>query len=229
MARFLKPFFKKLMNSSWIQAFLSRMGAFYIQCVWKTSPFETDHIKHHALFSDKDTPIFIAFWHGRMAMLPYAWTWDRPFDMLLSQHRDGRLIAQLLTYFKINSIYGSTTRGGSAAGREILSSLQKGRAVGITPDGPKGPRHVCKKGIIQLAHMAAASSWNTKKQCWIIPLGYTISKNRTLKTWDAFMVPKPFAKGRFLTSTPLCITADMASHDLENARLLLEKRLSECL
>ncbi len=80
-----------------------------------------------------------AFWHGRMLMIPMGWQRMAPMHMLISAHRDGRIIADAVSYFGIQAIAGSTRRGGSAALRNMLKKLKEGDCVAITPDGPRGP------------------------------------------------------------------------------------------
>src|SRR5262249_58865410 len=99
--------------------------------------------------------VFIgAFWHGRMMLIPMAWRQMAPMHMLISAHRDGQLIAGAMTYFGIDSIAGSTRRGGSSALRAMLKRLAAGDCVAITPDGPRGPAMKAGLGIVNLARVA---------------------------------------------------------------------------
>jgi len=93
----------------------------------------------------------VAFWHGRqlmMAQVPYG---GRGVDILISRHRDGELISRAMRSFGYASVRGSTTRGGAVALKEMIQRARAGRDVVITPDGPKGPRHIAQPGVIQLA------------------------------------------------------------------------------
>ena len=114
----------------------------------------------------------LAFWHGRLLMIPMAWQRLAPMHMLISAHRDGRIIADAVTYFGVQSIAGSTRRGGSAALRRMLKRLEAGECVGITPDGPRGPAMVASGGIVNLARLAGVP---------IVPIVYATSRRTVLQ------------------------------------------------
>jgi lysophospholipid acyltransferase (LPLAT)-like uncharacterized protein len=160
----------------------------------------------------------VAFWHGRLLMLPYAWPQLAPFHMLISAHRDGRIIAEAVDYFGIHSIPGSTRRGGSAALRRMLKQLEAGDCVGITPDGPRGPAMVASSGIISLARLAGAP---------IVPIVCATSRRKILKSWDRFNLALPFGRGVFLWGEPIEIASDLDAAGLEEARLLVETRMND--
>lgn len=94
----------------------------------------------------------IAFWHGDLLMMIYA-RFSLPLAAMISQHRDGELIAQTMKRFGADSARGSTTRGGRSALREMISLAQGGVNLAITPDGPKGPRHVAQMGVVRAAQI----------------------------------------------------------------------------
>src|SRR5579872_1851124 len=114
-------------------------------------------------------PMIVAFWHGRMLMLPMMWARRAPLYMLMSGHRDGRIIAGAVAYFGIGSIEGSTSAGGTAALRTMLRHVRGGASVGITPDGPNGPAMRASPGIVAAARLA---------QVPIVPMTYATSRRR---------------------------------------------------
>ena len=142
----------------------------------------------------------VAFWHGRLLMLPYAWPQLAPFHMLISAHRDGRIIADAVGYFGIHSVPGSTRRGGSAALRRMLKQLEAGECVGITPDGPRGPATVASVGIVNLARLAGAP---------IVPVVFATSYRKILNSWDRFNLALPFGRGVFVWGEPIEIASDL--------------------
>lgn len=95
----------------------------------------------------------LAFWHSQLMMMVYA-RYRRPITAVISQHRDGELIARTIARFGALAARGSTTRGGFTALRDVIRICSSGRAVGITPDGPRGPRHVAQIGAIASAQAA---------------------------------------------------------------------------
>ena len=138
--------------------------------------------------------------------------------MLISAHRDGRIIADAVTYFGVQSIPGSTRRGGSAALRRMLKQLEAGECVGITPDGPRGPATVASVGIVNLARLAGAP---------IVPVVFATSRRKILNSWDRFNLALPFGRGVFVWGEPIEIASDLDAAGLEEARLLVETRMNE--
>ncbi len=166
-----------------------------------------------------DGRVFIgAFWHGRMLMIPMAWQRMAPMNMLISAHRDGRIIADAVSYFGIEAIAGSTRRGGSAALRNMLKKLKEGACVAITPDGPRGPAMSVSIGIVNAARLA---------QVPIVPIIYATSRRRILASWDRFHVALPFGHGVFLWGEPIEIAAELDETGAEHARHLIEMRMVE--
>lgn len=110
----------------------------------------------------------MAFWHNHLLLMVHA-RFRRPITALISQHRDGELIARTVGLLGARSARGSTTRGGSAALRESLRIANAGGTIAITPDGPKGPRHVAQPGAIALAQAARIP---------IIPVAFLAKKKR---------------------------------------------------
>ena len=151
-------------------------------------------------------------------MMPFAWHRLAPFHMLISSHRDGRIIAGAMNYFGIGTIAGSTHRGGSLALREILKRLKEGGCVGITPDGPRGPAMTVSIGIVNIARLGAVP---------IVPVTYATSRRRELATWDRFHLALPFGRGVYLFGEPMQIGAELDDEGLETARRLLETRMVE--
>lgn len=116
-------------------------------------------------------PVIIAFWHAQQLMMPLAYR-GREAHILISQHRDGELISQIVARFGLRSVRGSSTRGGAKAMRELIRLGRSGVDLAVTPDGPKGPRQVAKLGVVQLAKATGLP---------IIPLAFSCSKKNFLR------------------------------------------------
>jgi 3-deoxy-D-manno-octulosonic-acid transferase len=189
----------------------------YIRIVHRTNRWSVEGATvPHQLRRD-GKPFILAFWHGRLLMIPMAWRQLAPMHMLISSHRDGRIIADAVARFGIGSIEGSTRRGGSAALRAMLARLKDGDCVGITPDGPRGPSMVASTGIVNLARLARVP---------IVPIVYATGRHRLLRTWDRFYVAMPFGRGVFIWGEPIDIPADLDEAGVEYARLSLEARMN---
>ena len=142
--------------------------------------------KFYAPESLGDETFIMACWHGELLMIPYAYTKYRKtphVKLVISEHFDGNLIAKTLNFFKFDTIRGSSTRGGAKALIQSIKELKNGYDLGITPDGPKGPRHEVHDGIIVMAQKA-----NVK----IVLVEIKPSDFWQLKSWDKFVIQKPF-------------------------------------
>jgi lysophospholipid acyltransferase (LPLAT)-like uncharacterized protein len=96
-------------------------------------------------------PVIVAFWHGHQLMLPLHYRGPSRPAVLVSRHRDGELIARVLARFGFETVRGSTTRGAAAGLAGMVRAAAAGCDLAVTPDGPRGPRHVAQLGAIALA------------------------------------------------------------------------------
>lgn len=212
----MKKILKKILASSGFQAFLAWLGYLYIKFVYVTCRWQRINFEVIDQYISEDKPFIICFWHGRLAMLPPAWKWKKPFQMLLSSHRDGQLIANVLGHFGIGVISGSTTRGGAKAALGLVKAVRSGVVIGITPDGPKGPAYKVSPGIVTISKLVQAD---------IIPVSYSTSRSKTLKTWDRFHFPLPFGRGWFVVADP--IPYPKTDAELEFCQNKIESYLNE--
>jgi lysophospholipid acyltransferase (LPLAT)-like uncharacterized protein len=190
----------------------------YIRLVHRTSRWSTTGTEHPDALTAEKRPFIVAFWHGRMLMLPLMWARRAPLFMLMSGHRDGRIIAGAVAYFGIGSVAGSSTSGGTAALRAMLRHMRSGACVGITPDGPNGPAMRASDGIVAAARLAAAP---------IVPMTYATSRRRIMASWDSFHLALPFARGVYLWGEPITVPAELEETETERWRRLIEQRLND--
>lgn len=190
----------------------------YIRFVYLTTSWAVEGAEWPHHLRAQGRPFILAFWHGRLLMIPMAWQRLAPMHMLISAHPDGQIIADAVTYFGVGSVAGSTSRGGSAALRSMLKRLKAGDCVGITPDGPRGPAMTASTGIVNIARLARVP---------ILPITYATSRRRMLATWDCFHLPWPFGRGIYLWAEPIEIAQDLDEAGIESARHLVETRMIE--
>jgi lysophospholipid acyltransferase (LPLAT)-like uncharacterized protein len=166
---------------------------------------------------DPGRPVIGAFWHQRLLMMPF---FPRPgkTGMLISQHRDGEIIARLIKYLGIDSVRGSTTRGGLSALRGMVRFYREGGNLAITPDGPQGPKHVVQLGVIELARLTGSP---------IFPMTYGASRKKALNSWDHFIVPIPFCRIVYIWGEPVWVPRESKPEEMEEKRLLLQERLRQ--
>ncbi len=141
-----------------------------------------------------------AFWHARLLMVPHISRHGWYGYVLISSHRDGGFIADAMRLLGVETVRGSTTRGGARAMLKMLRAVkEESRHLGITPDGPKGPREVVQKGTVQMAMKAGLP---------IIPVCYATKRHWRINSWDRFYIPKPFTRGVFVMGDPVLISKD---------------------
>ena len=209
----------KLFKSLSIDRSVAFVAATYIRLVFYTCKWTELGKEIPESYLKANKPFIVCFWHGRLGMLACAWTWkDHPFRMLLSAHRDGRLIGTIVAHFGITSIDGSTQRGGTQALRELIKALRKGETIGITPDGPRGPGQVASLGVITLAKLA---------QVDMIPITFSTSRHKRLNTWDRFHLALPFGRGVFAWGKPISPPLSGDEAEMERVRHQLETQMTE--
>ena len=137
---------------------------------------------------------------------------QRRAKVMISDHKDGEIIARVISFFSIDAIRGSSSKGAVKALAQSFRELKSGIDVIITPDGPRGPYHSVADGAVVIAQ---------KQNAPIQILNYEASKFWQLKSWDKMIIPKPFSKISYTLSPPFSVT-DMP---LEAARGLIKKEM----
>ena len=183
------------------QLLVSFLGSVYVLFVYKTSTINLKNRKNIELLFKKNESFIYAFWHDQLLMCPLTWQSELEIKVLISKHRDGDIIAKLISNLGFKAIRGSThkagktkNKGGLLSARQMIKSLKKGISIGISPDGPKGPRHKVSDGILSISRLSNAS---------ILPVGIGFKKKWVLNTWDKFIIPKPFNQITIIWGEPL--------------------------
>lgn len=162
-------------------------------------------------------PVVFAFWHSDLLMQAYVYYRFRPLPkakVLISEHFDGQIIARTIKFFGFKSIHGSTTRGGAKVLIQGLKALSEGYDIGITPDGPKGPRYEVGEGVVVMAQ---------KRHAKVIVYHCVPSRYWQLPSWDRFVIPKPFGTLDFYASEPIDVEGlemDQAKERIKAALML---------
>lgn len=165
---------------------------------------------------DLDGRFIYAFWHENI-LLP-AYQYGRPdIWVLISQHADGQMIAEVCRHLRFRLVRGSSTRGGIEAVRQMLRLSRKAH-LAITPDGPRGPRRQVQAGLIYLAARTGLP---------IIPIGIGFQRPWRLGSWDRFALPRPWSFSTCVTAEPIRVPADADKDQLEHYRLLVEQAMSQ--
>jgi lysophospholipid acyltransferase (LPLAT)-like uncharacterized protein len=157
-----------------------------------------------------------ALWHNRLLIFPFVlrrFFSNRRGAALISASRDGDLLADAITRFSFDVVRGSSSRLGASAIFQLTDVLASGRDVVITPDGPRGPAYELGPGIILLAQKSGSA---------VLPVNMEYSSCWRLKSWDRFILPRPFAKIRVIIGQPHRVRSTNTVADFEAERLRLQ-------
>jgi lysophospholipid acyltransferase (LPLAT)-like uncharacterized protein len=159
--------------------------------------------------------VIVAFWHDRLLVMP-LFARGVPVCVLVSQHRDGEIATRALAAWGIHMVRGSATRGAVSGFLRLVQAFRTGYNLAVIPDGPRGPRHRAKPGVIRLAKATGAP---------IFPVSYAASRSLRLGSWDRLMIPWPFARVTVMVGEPLLVARAAEDGELEDGRRALEERL----
>ena len=208
---------KTITRKEIVRRFLCWLGANYIRFVYATSRWQTVRGDIPKKYYNQNQPFILCFWHGRLLMMPHCWDKTKPIHVLISSHSDGQFLAKTVAHFGVKTIVGSTTRGGTAALRGILNALKAGECIGMTPDGPRGPRMRVSDGIVNIARLSGVP---------IVPASFGIARRKVLGSWDRFILAKPFSRGVIVWGEPITIDRDADDETQEATRRAVEEGLN---
>ncbi len=211
---------KQLSRSAAGQAILSRSIAGIIQ-------FSTASIRWHTIMPDATRtflgtgrPGICIFWHNRLMLMCAIWKSPETLAMLQSPHPDGRIIASAIQRLGFRTIWGSSTqgRGGASGLINIVKTLRRGISIGITPDGPRGPRMRLSRGVVAAARLSGAP---------VLPMSWNTRYRMTLDTWDRLLLARPFSDGVFAWGGPIWVPPKLAGEQFEIHRQIIEDALND--
>lgn len=162
-------------------------------------------------------PFLYILWHGQL--LPLLWLHRRRgIAVIISEHRDGELIARVAEAIGFRTVRGSTSRGAARALLGATREVEAGRDLAVTVDGPRGPAGSVAPGALIISQRSGAP---------MVPTAASASRAWRLRSWDRFMIPKPFARILVTYGDPLTIAAGSArdaaaEEEVERVRLALE-------
>jgi len=169
-------------------------------------------------------PSILIFWHGRQLLMPWIYLKHRGSEtapdmaVLISQHSDGRMIAAGMRFLGINSVAGSSSRGGLRSLHLLIDKLKGNSHVAITPDGPKGPAQKLKNGVIHVAQRSGAV---------IHPAAFAAEKCWRFRSWDRMIFPKPFSRAIIVKGTPISVPKESTKEGLLVLSASIEAALND--
>ena len=208
--------YKKILRTKLAYSVICWVGAKYIKFVSFTNSWSFINKKYVENLWKKNEAFILCFWHGRLLMMPLSWNKEKKINVLISTHSDGQLLSKTVKHFNIETITGSSSKGGSEAIRNIIKSLKSGISIGMTPDGPRGPRMKVNSAIIKIASLTGHK---------IVPLSYSVKNKFFLNSWDRFLVALPFGKGCFIWGEPIKVKRNISNNEDSKLSNKLEKIL----
>lgn len=200
----------------WMRRLGGLLAAMYVRAWTNTVEFQAQHMDPsvdpvHPHFRG---PVIAIFWHEYM-LCPMATRGLTNTAILASLHRDADWLTEAARHLGFESVRGSSSRGGSAALLELLRA-NNDRNLGITPDGPRGPRRSLALGPIYLASKLGRP---------IVPIGIGYERPWRLTTWDRFAIPRLNSRARVIWGERIEVPPDLDRHTLESIRSEVQERL----
>ena len=159
----------------------------------------TVRAKHVRVENIERTPQYIlSFWHEHMILMLHS-RFRKPITVMSSASRDGDLAVTVYNTYGVDAVRGSSTRGGGAALREFVRRARNGSNLVFTPDGPKGPPHKVKEGVILAAKLSGLP---------IVPIAFAASHHKRLRSWDRMVIPLPLSRVVYLYGEPMSVPRD---------------------
>lgn len=162
--------------------------------------------------------LIYASWHQRFFAGITLFARRKPIAIMISQSRDGALIARIVDMLGWRPVRGSSSSGGKEALRELKEFAGDGYRIGHIVDGPRGPAGVVKPGLLTMAQFTGLP---------IIPTITSAQRRWVFKSWDRFMLPKLFSRVIIRFGQAIVIPRALDAEAFEAQRLLVEGRLQE--
>ena len=216
---------KSLLGNPVFQFILGRAIGFYMLFVGVTTRWRRVNPAAMDAFFNGGGKHLACIWHGRFTLVHKLWKFGpgtKPAKFLISRSREGGLVAWVSRTVGAEVVRGSAAKrgqqkGGLEAMREMARHLDGGGVMGMTPDGPRGPRMRAKRGPVQLAKLAGAS---------LVPITWSTSNRIVFDSWDKFVLPLPFGRGALIWGEAIPVPADADAAEMEVIRLKLETEMN---
>ncbi|UCD84559.1 MAG: lysophospholipid acyltransferase family protein [Deltaproteobacteria bacterium] len=167
---------------------------------------------------EREEKLIFAFWHGDLFSL-VDYHKQRKIAIITSRSDDGEILSRILKRFRYELVRGSSSRGGTEALRGMIKKLEEGYIAAVAADGPKGPLHQVKPGVILLAQRTGG---------WVIPTTVKLKRSIVINgSWDKMEIPLPFSPALIFYGEPILVEKNSGKEQVEQKRLLVEERLKD--
>jgi hypothetical protein len=210
--------YKNILKSEIILKIFGFLIFLYLHIVYYTSKKSFTYSRKFEKKAYHSKSTLIAFWHNRLALIPFIAPINIKVNILHSGHRDGNIIRNIMHLFNFKTISGSSNKDGAKAIRQILRTVKNNESVAIVPDGPRGPIYKINGAIAKIA---------SKTKTSIIPLSYNCKRKKVFNSWDKFILPLPFNEISFFFGDPIDIKYNASENDIKNVESMLKKSLDK--
>lgn len=201
---------------SWIASLIIRLFNWTVRVQTIEIPPATNQLM------EKGGWFILALWHNQILSVTYHGSVylqkKRKLKLtpLVSHSKDGEYIYETFLRFGMESVRGSSSKGGVSGFRALLKTLKDGRVPVFTPDGPRGPLYKLQEGVVHIAQLTE------------LPIVYFHSiydRYYEFKSWDKHRFPKLFAKQWIVYSEPYYVPKDANLEEkcIELEQLMLEQ------
>jgi lysophospholipid acyltransferase (LPLAT)-like uncharacterized protein len=195
-----------------------RAGLLAVRLISRTYRYHLAGLENERRVLDEYGSVVYVSWHQRFFPGITFFASRRPIAIMISQSRDGEMIARVVDMLGWRSVRGSSTRGGVRALKEIRTLVNKGYRFGHIVDGPQGPFGVIKPGLLSIAQFAGTP---------IVPVIMSAERYWAVNSWDRFMIPKPFARVVVRFAAPMDVPRRMNADTFEMIRQNIQHRIKE--
>ncbi|RKQ69106.1 hypothetical protein DES40_1887 [Litorimonas taeanensis] len=220
--------FKRLLRSAFMTAFIGWLIAAYMVLIKYSTRWEVQNFDRAQPVINGQKGLIALTWHSRFMMLNSAWKkqYALPY-VLISRSRDGAIVAKTTQFLGLKTIRGSAqkigsdkAKGGAQAGSAIIDAIRNDGCVVITPDGPRGPRQRLGEGPLRLAKLTGAP---------ILPCIFSVSRRKQFNSWDKFVLPLPFGRGKIIWGSPVYIKQSDDFKGMDRIRQEIEDEMNTLL
>jgi hypothetical protein len=206
---------KKILRHRLAQAIIVSVLKLYVTLIFKLCPITIRFHSEAKKLISENQPALFCYWHSRILLFPRLMTGFGRFAAVISAHGDGEYLNQVIASYGHQTVRGSSRKNSLQAMMGIIKIIKHGISIGITPDGPKGPRFKIKGAIGELA---------LKYDLPVIPMTYSASHAYILKTWDRFILPLPI-KSRIIIEIgkPIHITKKDEQPNIRIEEIMLKQ------
>ena len=208
-----------------IHILLQNIAWLFVKALISTYRFEREdqELLEKAVSHHPKRAVVIGCWHEQMIAFLSIHSGSFPYMAMASRSKDGEYAAFIAKKMGFIPVRGSSRkRGKEKGGKEAIdtyiSNMMEGGRGGITMDGPKGPRHVCKPGIVIIAQKTGAM---------ILPGAAFAQKYWEFNSWDKYKIPKPFSRIKLRYAEPFAVPADITQTQIVEACRLIEERIKK--